>query len=101
MREEQNDSAGPADLTPAERELEMALSGLKPAGGELGRDELLRLSFRAGRSAGAGAGGIGDAGWNALRRQVFMWRAAAAVLLVGCGLAVATRTGPVRERVIE
>jgi hypothetical protein len=72
-------------LTPAERELERALGALSPARPSLGRERIL---FEAGRAAGDAAS----------RRRLFAWRAAAAVLLVGPGLAVAIASNP---RVIE
>jgi hypothetical protein len=67
------------NLTPAERELEGALRGLKPAGVSIDRD---RLMFAAGR---ASAG-----------RSVFRWRvtsAAAAVLVGSMALTSLSRLG--------
>jgi hypothetical protein len=65
--------------------LERVLGALSPARPSLGRERVL---FEAGRAAGVAAA----------RRRLFAWRAAAAVLLVGQGVAVTIGSDP---RVIE
>jgi hypothetical protein len=88
MQEHNLNREGPGNaeaLTPAERELERALGALSPARPALNRERVL---FEAGRAVGDAAG----------RRRLFAWRTAAAVLLVGLGLALAMEAEP---RVIE
>ena len=88
MQEHNLNRDGPENaegLTPAERELELALGALRPARPSLSREQIL---FEAGRASAE----------VAARRRLFAWRAAAAVLLAGLGLALATRPDP---RVIE
>lgn len=83
-------------MTPTERETEAALAGLRPtppAGG--GRDALLRMSFRAGWEAAEAD--VDRRG----RRQLFTWRAAAAVLAIGLGVALLARPTSVERVVIQ
>ncbi len=68
-------------LTPAERELEAALGGLKPARASLNRD---RVMFLAGR--------------NSVRGQRRAWQGAAACLAVALVVSILSRPG---ARVIE
>src|SRR4051812_45770785 len=77
-------------MTADERETEALLAGMRPAAPGVDRD---RLMFLAGQVAGGAAA----------RRQLFAWRMAAAVLLGGIGLAVASRPGTAvveRERIV-
>src|SRR5262245_57592623 len=69
------------DLPPAEREVEAALARLRPAAASVDPSDAL---FEAGRVAGA----------RSARRQVHLWRAAAAVLLAGGVAAFAVRPAP-------
>src|SRR5688572_26246021 len=91
MQEHNLDRPGSDDaLPPAEQELERALRSLSPARPSLSRE---RVVFEAGRAAGEAAAA----------RRLYAWRAAAAVLLIGLGLAAALRSGPrvvERERVV-
>jgi hypothetical protein len=83
-------------LTPAEAETESLLTRLRPVA-DVGRDDMLRLMFRAGQAAGAADGR------RAARRQLVFWRAAAAMLLAGTGFAFAVRPGAAvveRDRVV-
>lgn len=63
------------DLTPADRELEDALRGLRP--GAAGIDPLA-IAFAAGAAS--------------TRRSLFMWRSAAAVLVMALGASLVVRT---------
>ncbi len=99
MRQENsiNDGDGAEDaehrLEPGERELAAALGGLRPvAPGEAARGWAIAASVDA-----AVAGRLGME-----RRRVIFWRAAAAVLAVGLGLAMVIRPGTREvERVVE
>jgi hypothetical protein len=68
-------------LTAAERELEAALGGLRPAVPALDRDGMV---FAAGRAAGRAES----------RRQTRCWQAAAAALALAAGLSLVLRAGP-------
>lgn len=72
------------NLTPAERELELALGGLRPAGPSIDRD---RMMFRAGQ---ASAG-----------RRDRVWQGATAALALALGLSVFARPAPRQaERIV-
>ena len=77
----QNESEYEEGLTPAEREVAVALGGLRPAPAGLDRD---RLMFQAGRAS--------------TRRTRHLWRAVAAVLAACLCLSIAFRPPP-RETV--
>ena len=68
-------------LTPAERDLESALGGLRPVAASIDRDQLM---FRAGRAS--------------MQRRGRAWQSAAAVLAVGLCLSLAFR--PAGRRVV-
>jgi hypothetical protein len=85
-----------ADLTPAERELESGLARLRPVVSAAAPEDLLRLAFRAGRSAADA-----DVAHRTSRKLV-LWRAAAAVLVGGLGISLLSRPAPQfidRERI--
>lgn len=87
--------AGADGLTPADRELEATLAGLRPAAAAVHTPEAV---FEAGRRAGE------RAARQAVGRQLFAWRAAAAAVLVVAGGAFVLRAEPQvveRVRVVE